>query len=191
MLLIPGNQKWPNNTYGFALIILIGVFGFCAQCLLTFGLQHEKAGRAGLAMYLQVSVRGRSTSDLHAALRSSLGAPLTHQIFFAVILDLLVFGTVPTFLSFLGTVIILSSAAWVAMSALKKAPPALEDNEETPLSRSPSPQPVGSKSVRGELYSYTSVPTSDTAPSSSATLHVPSSQQRPPPKDEIGNSCGL
>ncbi|KAL1408689.1 hypothetical protein Q8F55_005502 [Vanrija albida] len=164
MLLFPSNQQWPSDTYGFALILLIGVFGFCAQCLLTFGLQHEKAGRAGLAMYL--------------------------QIFFAVILDLVVFGTIPSFLSFVGTIIILSSAVWVAMSSLKTAPPALDVDEETPLSRSPSPQPVGSKTVRGQLYSYTSVPTSDT-PSSSATLHVPSPQPRPPRKDEIGNSCGL
>lgn len=34
----------------FALIIPIGVFGFCAQALLTLGLQREKAGRGTLAV---------------------------------------------------------------------------------------------------------------------------------------------
>jgi drug/metabolite transporter (DMT)-like permease len=48
--------KWPKDTYGFCLIFVIGVFGFIAQTLLTLGLQREKAGRAGLAMYLQVSL---------------------------------------------------------------------------------------------------------------------------------------
>jgi drug/metabolite transporter (DMT)-like permease len=55
MLVSPQDLEWPKDVHGFGLIVLIGVFGFCAQTLLTFGLQNEKAGRAGLAMYLQVS----------------------------------------------------------------------------------------------------------------------------------------
>lgn len=54
ILLTPGQHSWPKNTYDFALIVLIGIFGFVAQALLTFGLQREKAGRAGLASYMQV-----------------------------------------------------------------------------------------------------------------------------------------
>lgn len=142
--------EWPHTTYGFSLIFLIGTFGFVAQVLLTFGLQREKAGRAGLAMYL--------------------------QIFFAVILEGLVFHVVPSLLSFIGTVVILSSAGWVAMSTLKsQPPPVVEDPESRPLSRSPSPVPVGRKTVRGEFYSYAAIPTDDvdTRASSSATLEVP------------------
>lgn len=66
------------------------MFGFIAQALLTFGLQREKAGRAGLASYM--------------------------QILFAVVLELFVFHTIPSFLSFVGMSIILSAAAWVAVS---------------------------------------------------------------------------
>lgn len=53
------------------------------------GLQREKAGRAGLAIYLNVV--------------------------FAIILELLVFGTIPAFLSLVGTAIIIASACWVAV----------------------------------------------------------------------------
>lgn len=140
ILVKPSDLKWPSDTYGFILIIIIGIFGFCAQVLLTFGLQNEKAGRAGLAMYL--------------------------QIFFAVILELLVFHTLPSFLSFVGMTVILSSAAWVAMSSLKSAPPAILEDEERPISRTPSPMP-DDKTVRGELYSYEAVPTGESSGSSS------------------------
>ncbi|BEI82108.1 hypothetical protein CcaverHIS002_0212680 [Cutaneotrichosporon cavernicola] len=136
MLVFPQNLEWPKDVYGFCLVFLIGVFGFCAQALLTYGLQNEKAGRAGLAMYL--------------------------QIFFAVILELLLFQTIPSFMSFLGTVIILSSAAWVAMSSLKsKPPPAVSDPESRPISRTPSPIPEGTRTIRGEHYDYASVPTDE------------------------------
>lgn len=90
ILFTPGQHAWPKGSYDFALIILIGVFGFIAQALLTFGLQREKAGRAGLASYM--------------------------QILFAVVLELFVFHTIPSFLSFVGMSIILSAAAWVAVS---------------------------------------------------------------------------
>lgn len=91
ILFTPGQHAWPKDSYDFALIILIGVFGFIAQALLTFGLQREKAGRAGLASYM--------------------------QILFAVVLELFIFHTIPSFLSFVGMSIILSAAAWVAVSA--------------------------------------------------------------------------
>jgi hypothetical protein len=56
----------------------------------TLGLQREKAGRAGLAIYTSV--------------------------FFAIILELFIFHTLPSFLSLVGVSIILTSAAWVAVS---------------------------------------------------------------------------
>lgn len=148
MLIWHADLEWPHDKRGFALIGLIGVFGFCAQACLTFGLQREKAGRAGLAMYL--------------------------QIFFAVTLELIIFHIVPSFLSFVGTVIILSSAAWVAVSTLKANPPrTVDDPESQPISRTPSPLPVGQKTVRGELYSYSALATSDEAASSSSSLTLP------------------
>jgi len=66
------------------------IFGFCGQTFVTLGLQREKAGRAGLAIYTSV--------------------------FFAIILELFIFHTLPSFLSLVGVSIILTSAAWVAVS---------------------------------------------------------------------------
>lgn len=66
------------------------VFGFVAQMLLTFGLQREKAGRAALAMYL--------------------------SLLYSLIFELVLFGTIPPFLSLLGAAIIIVSAVWVAVS---------------------------------------------------------------------------
>jgi len=59
--------------------------------LLTTGLQREKAGRAGLALYTQVV--------------------------FSLILEFLIWQTIPSFLSTLGTAIILGSALWATVSA--------------------------------------------------------------------------
>jgi hypothetical protein len=66
------------------------IFGFCGQTFVTLGLQREKAGRAGLAIYTSV--------------------------FFAITLELFIFHTLPSFLSLIGVSIILTSAAWVAVS---------------------------------------------------------------------------
>jgi hypothetical protein len=86
-----------------------------------------------------------------------------------------------------GTVIILSSAAWVAMSSLKSAPPpVVDDPESRPISRTPSPSPLpGTKTLRGEHYSYASLSReaelqkNSTASSSSATLNVPPREVTP------------
>jgi drug/metabolite transporter (DMT)-like permease len=94
----------PNTVKEIFFIILIGVclhspvdptadeqiFGFCGQTFVTLGLQREKAGRAGLAIYTSV--------------------------FFAIILELFIFHTLPSFLSLIGVSIILTSAVWVAVS---------------------------------------------------------------------------
>lgn len=60
------------------------------QTLLTLGLQREKAGRASLAIYTSV--------------------------FFAIILELVIFHTFPSLLSLVGVSIILTSALYVAVS---------------------------------------------------------------------------
>lgn len=63
------------------------------------------------------------------------------------------------------------------MDTLKSAPPPrVEDPESEPISRTPSPSDTGAgtKTVRGELYSYASVPTTDPAVSTGQTLRLPS-----------------
>jgi len=105
VLFVPGQGYMPTTFKELFFIVLIGVrslrclsskpadlqiFGFCGQTFVTLGLQREKAGRAGLAIYTSV--------------------------FFAIILELLIFHTLPSFLSLVGVSIILTSAAWVAVS---------------------------------------------------------------------------
>ncbi|WRT68255.1 uncharacterized protein IL334_005231 [Kwoniella shivajii] len=139
MLFNPAPLVFVESLRDFLYIILIGIFGFCAQTLLTLGLQREKAGRAGIALYTQVV--------------------------FSLILEFLIWQTVPSFLSALGTAIILSSAFWATMSSTKPLPRAQATDEEAlPFSRSPSPIPQSQSdrpTLRGEHYSYESVPAND------------------------------
>lgn len=44
----------PTRILWLALLVMIGIFGFLAQALLTMGLQRETAGRGAMAMYIQV-----------------------------------------------------------------------------------------------------------------------------------------
>ncbi|WVQ99859.1 hypothetical protein IAU59_007002 [Kwoniella sp. CBS 9459] len=137
LIVDPRPLVWVKSTKEALLIIAIGIFGFTAQTFLTLGLQREKAGRAGLATYLQVV--------------------------FALVLEFVLWQTIPSFLSTLGTAIILTSAFWAARSStisLQKAKPT--DPEALPFSRSPSPIPPphsNRPSLRGrpEHYSYDSV----------------------------------
>ncbi|WWC90871.1 uncharacterized protein L201_005808 [Kwoniella dendrophila CBS 6074] len=139
MLINPAPLVFVTSIRDFLFIITIGIFGFCAQTLLTLGLQREKAGRAGLALYTQVV--------------------------FSLILEFLIWQTIPSFLSALGTVIILGSALWATMSSTKPLPNAKPtDPEALPFSRSPSPIPPPTSdrpSLRGGHFSYDSVPTDD------------------------------
>ncbi|KAJ9123308.1 hypothetical protein QFC22_001507 [Naganishia vaughanmartiniae] len=91
---------FPRTVIGWCLILLIGVFGLGAQLLVTMGLQREKAGRGSLAMYT--------------------------QLLFATIIERILFHTQTSFLSVLGTIIILSAALWVAFS--KQAKPSDLEN---------------------------------------------------------------
>ncbi|KAF8057617.1 drug/metabolite transporter superfamily [Lyophyllum atratum] len=79
----------PTEVEWLALLILIGVFGFIAQVLLTMGLQRETAGRASTAVYTQVV--------------------------FAAVLERIFFQTTPSILSVIGTVIIITAALYVAV----------------------------------------------------------------------------
>ncbi|WVQ82051.1 hypothetical protein IAT38_004179 [Cryptococcus sp. DSM 104549] len=138
LLVDPEPLVWVTSVRDFLFIIAIGIFGFCAQTFLTMGLQREKAGRAGLAIYLQVV--------------------------FALVFEFLIWQTIPSFLSALGTAIILVSAFWAALSTTPQRPNAKPtDPEAMPFSRTPSPIPPplsDRPSLRaGEHYSYDSVPT--------------------------------
>ncbi|KAJ3500380.1 hypothetical protein NLJ89_g9823 [Agrocybe chaxingu] len=82
--IIPQRLDWA------VLFVLIGIFGFVAQLLLTMGLQRETAGRGSMAIYTQVV--------------------------FASIFERVFFHAVPSALSVVGTVLILSSAIYVALT---------------------------------------------------------------------------
>ncbi|KAF8634733.1 hypothetical protein AX15_000746 [Amanita polypyramis BW_CC] len=84
----------PSEWLFLGMLILICVFGFIAQTLMTMGLQIEAAGRATMGFYTQV--------------------------IFALILERAVFGTVPQALSILGTVLILGPALYVAVMKEKE-----------------------------------------------------------------------
>ncbi|KAI5119682.1 hypothetical protein M0805_009626 [Coniferiporia weirii] len=90
MLLLQQTFVFPTRIEWLALLVMIGIFGFLAQVLLTMGLQRETAGRGAMAIYV--------------------------QIIFASILERIFFHTIPSVLSITGTVIIIGSAVFVAIS---------------------------------------------------------------------------
>lgn len=95
---------FPPDLRGWLLFFAIGIFGFFAQLLLTMGLQREKAGRGTVAVYV--------------------------QIIFAMILERIVFGRLPEFLSVIGTTMILGGAVWVAITKMKNKEPVRAGGEE-------------------------------------------------------------
>ncbi|CAG1969240.1 unnamed protein product [Fusarium graminearum] len=79
----------PKSLAEWAILLSIGVSGFLFQVLLTEGLQREKAGRATNLIYV--------------------------QLVYAVIIDRVIWGTVPPPASFIGSALIIGSAIWVAL----------------------------------------------------------------------------
>ncbi|KAL5514086.1 hypothetical protein ACEPAG_2847 [Sanghuangporus baumii] len=90
MILLGQKVILPTRLEWLALLLMIGIFGFLAQALLTMGLQRETAGRGSLAIYV--------------------------QIIYATILERIFFHTVPSALSIIGTMIIMGSAVYVAVT---------------------------------------------------------------------------
>jgi len=76
------------------MLVLIGVFGFFAQILMTMGFQIEAAGRASMGIY--------------------------SQVVFTMILERLIFGTTPGLLSTLGICLILGSAIYVTATKARE-----------------------------------------------------------------------
>ncbi|KAF5375925.1 hypothetical protein D9615_008259 [Tricholomella constricta] len=79
----------PTEIEWLLLLLMIGIFGFVAQILLTMGLQRETAGRGTIAVYTQVV--------------------------FAAILERIFFDPAPSIMSIFGTLIIISAALYVAV----------------------------------------------------------------------------
>ncbi|RXW20827.1 hypothetical protein EST38_g5016 [Candolleomyces aberdarensis] len=93
----------PTKVEWLSMLLMIGLFGFFAQILLTMGLQRETASRGSMAIYT--------------------------QIVFATIFERIFFNTVPSPLSVIGTVLIIFSAIYTALS--KKQVPKLSLNDES------------------------------------------------------------
>ncbi|EAU89555.1 hypothetical protein CC1G_02444 [Coprinopsis cinerea okayama7 len=79
----------PASKAWLAMFGLMGFFGMIAQILLTLGFQREAAGKGSMAIYT--------------------------QIVFATIFERVFFDAVPPLLSVLGTVLIISSAVYLAL----------------------------------------------------------------------------
>lgn len=78
----------PQNWVDFAYLLFLGICGFIMQFLLAAGLQYEKSSRATNMIYV--------------------------QMLFALSFDKLIFGTIPSALSIVGSSLILGSAIYVA-----------------------------------------------------------------------------
>ncbi|KAK2462439.1 hypothetical protein APHAL10511_005536 [Amanita phalloides] len=85
----------PTQPLYLGTLVMIGVFGFIAQLLVTVGYQIEAASRASMGMYA--------------------------QIIFTLILERVLFGTVPGLLSILGMILILGSGFYAVMAKAKES----------------------------------------------------------------------
>ena len=54
MIILRVQVVFPRRWDWLAMLIMIGIFGFIAQVLLTLGLQREAVGRGTMAVYVQV-----------------------------------------------------------------------------------------------------------------------------------------
>jgi len=84
---------FPMTWQWSVLMLVITLFGVAAQILMTVGLHYETATRGALVSYT--------------------------QLFFAVVLELVVFGTVPSLLSVSGAAIIVASQTYAVLSKQK------------------------------------------------------------------------
>ncbi|KAG1782209.1 integral membrane protein DUF6 [Suillus placidus] len=94
---------YPKSWRWSLLLLMVGAFGFVAQTLLTLGLQRETVSRGSTGVYIQV--------------------------LFAVVLERLIFGVVPSLLSVLGAAIIVSSALFVVLT--KRGPTPVNTADST------------------------------------------------------------
>lgn len=90
MLIVRPHLIVPTRLDWIGMLFAIGLLGFGGQMLMTMGLQRETAGRGTMGTYI--------------------------QIIFATFNDLVFFHAPPSVLSIIGTVIIMSSAIYVAVT---------------------------------------------------------------------------
>lgn len=93
---------YPRSWRWSLLLLMVGVFGFAAQTLLTLGLQRETVTRGSTGVYV--------------------------QMLFAVVLERIIFGVVPSLLSVLGAAIIVSSALCVILTRQQPTPNSTPDS---------------------------------------------------------------
>ncbi|KAI9439322.1 hypothetical protein H4582DRAFT_1948460 [Lactarius indigo] len=94
----------PTRVLWLVMLFVVGILGMIGQALLTMGLQREAAGRGALAIY--------------------------SSIVFAVMFEFIFSHTMPSPLSIIGTLIIVSSAVYITLT--KKAVTKLDTNPERP-----------------------------------------------------------
>ncbi|EIW77919.1 integral membrane protein DUF6 [Coniophora puteana RWD-64-598 SS2] len=90
MALFEIEPVFPRQWQSICMLVMMSVFGFLAQILLTMGLQRETAARGSMGVYVQV--------------------------IFAAVFELIFFGTVPSPLTVAGGVIIIACAVCVVLS---------------------------------------------------------------------------
>ncbi|KAF9242862.1 hypothetical protein BU15DRAFT_72512 [Melanogaster broomeanus] len=101
---------YPTNWQWAAMLLMVGVFGFSSQTLLTMGLQRETAARGSMTIYVQVV--------------------------YAVILEGVFFGTLPSLFSIIGAAIIIASAIYVILTKQAQSKPSTKvslDSEDAAL----------------------------------------------------------
>ncbi|KAG8692415.1 hypothetical protein FRC08_009791 [Ceratobasidium sp. 394] len=103
------HTEWvfPTRWTWLGMLLLIGLFGFLGQLLLTLGLQRETASRGTLALYV--------------------------QIVFSLVFERLAFGATPGVLSVIGTCIIMASAIYVALNKPDTKSSAPANSESTAM----------------------------------------------------------
>ncbi|KAH9052765.1 integral membrane protein DUF6 [Lactarius vividus] len=95
MVLLKDPLVVPTRSLWLAMLFVVGILGLIGQALLTMGLQREAAGRSALAIY--------------------------SSIVFAVMFEFIFSRTMPSPLSIIGTLIIVSSALYITLTKKKAA----------------------------------------------------------------------
>ncbi|EUC56876.1 drug/metabolite transporter [Rhizoctonia solani AG-3 Rhs1AP] len=97
----------PRQWTWIGMLIIVGLFGFLAQLLLTLGLQRETASRGTMVLYI--------------------------QIVFSLVFERVAFGVSPSGLSVLGTCVIIASAIYVALNKPSKETNTPANTESTAM----------------------------------------------------------
>ncbi|CAE6425413.1 unnamed protein product [Rhizoctonia solani] len=100
-----GQWVLPRQWTWIGMLVIVGLFGFCAQLLLTLGLRRETASRGSMVIYI--------------------------QIVFSLIFERIAFGVSPSGLSLLGTCVIIASVIYIALHKPSKETHTPANSEST------------------------------------------------------------